>query len=64
MRIVNFEIEDDFVNKGQKLLIAIALDGSKYVVSGNPHFPTSLIPYEQCWYTKVGHENFNEANGK
>lgn len=64
MKVKEFLIEDDFINKGQKIMVAVAEDGSKWVVSGNPHFPTNLIPYESCWYTEIGHSNFNKANGK
>lgn len=64
MKIKELLIEDDFVNKGQKIMVAIAEDGSKWVLSGNPHFPTSLTPYENCWYTKEGHQNIEKANGR
>lgn len=53
MKIKEFHIEDDIRNKGHKLLIAISEDGLKYVVAGNPHFPTSIIPYNECWYVDI-----------
>lgn len=53
MEIKKFIIEEDKVNKGSKLLVAIAKDDSKWIVCGNPHFPTALIPYEDCYYTQV-----------
>lgn len=52
-KIVEFYLEEDKKNKqGAMLLIAVAEDGSKYVVCGNPHFPTNVTPYGSCWYTK------------
>lgn len=33
------------------LLIAESETGQKFVVGGNPHFTTELVPYEKCYYT-------------
>lgn len=52
MKVTDFEIEDDKVNEGQKMLIAIAEDGSKWVVGGNLNFSLELVPYDKCANTK------------
>jgi hypothetical protein len=57
MKIKEFEIEESKVNKGCLNLIAIAENGSKYVVSGDFHSPTYLIPYETAWDTRPDNEH-------
>lgn len=49
MIIEKFEIEESKVNKGCLILVATAADGKKYVVSGNYHSPTYIVPYENAW---------------
>ena len=53
MKVKEFIVEDDKVNRGLKILVAVTEDGSKFVVSGNPHFPTQLVPYDECYYSKT-----------
>lgn len=63
MKITEFTIEDDFVNKGRKILTALAEDGSKWVVYSGQS-ATSLIPYDMSWNTSDGHKNIEKANGR
>jgi len=53
MRVKNFKIEESTVNKGCKILIAICENGEKFVVSGDHHSPTYLVPYEKAFDTKI-----------
>ena len=62
MRIDHFEIEESKVNKGMKILIAIAEDGQKYVVAGDFHACTRLVPYEHAW-DAIGQEAMNKLRG-
>ena len=51
MIVERFHIEESTKNKGCFVLIAELKTGEKFVVSGDPHFPTYLQPYDACYYT-------------
>lgn len=57
MKIIEFHIEESKVNKVCLNLIATSEDGNKYVVSGDFHSPTYLIPYESAWDTRDNNPN-------
>ena len=51
MEVEKFHIEERTKNKGCFVLVAETKSGEKFVVSGDPHFPTYLKPYGDCFYT-------------
>ncbi len=53
MKIKEFEIQTSTRNKQLSVLIAIAEDGTKWVVSGDCYSPTYLTPYEAAFDTTL-----------
>jgi len=49
MKVKEFFIEESKVNKQCLILVAVLETGEKFVVSGDHHAPTFIIPYERAW---------------
>lgn len=62
MKVISFEIEESKVNKGQMILIAVTETNERFVVAGNAHYCTQLVPYDKCW-DAIGQEKFKEITG-
>lgn len=49
VKIKSFELQESTVNKGRMCLVAIAEDGSKWVIGGNHQENNYATPYETAW---------------
>lgn len=57
--VKEFYIEESKVNKGMLIMVAVAEDGSKYVVGGDPYNTPAVIPYNQCW-DAIGQDEYKK----